>query len=53
MEEAKEADTKLMAGQVNASCWELLGMGREGKGAAWGDCWGCRWRVGKVMCSPA
>ena len=53
MEEAKGADTKLMAGKVNASCWELLGMGRGLKGATWGDCWGCRWRVGEVMRPPA
>ena len=32
MEKAKGADTKFMGGQVNASCWELLGMG---KGLAW------------------
>ena len=29
MEETKGTDTKFMGGQVNASCWELLGMERR------------------------
>ena len=33
MEEAKGAATKLMGGQVDVSCWELLSMGRW---LAWG-----------------
>ena len=38
-------------GQVNASCWELLSMGR---GPAWrlaqDDHWGWHWRVGEMTC---